>query len=801
MRLRHISVGRLFAEAGGDPWAVNASLQRGRPDEIASLGQAFHDAGQRTAEADAAFEEARRRFKASWNRGNGDHPINDAAEVRRATQSLGIQAAQLADTAAKLEQVAALLAEAQRAAGVVVRALEPRLEAIDYEIGEAFEFEIASLPLSPVCAAILAQSVANLEDRAVEVTAAAVHEVVHIRELYSGQLHHLTKQMRAQDGYDAAPVENLDGSEEESPERAEQDVHAALAGDQAAASRVNEVLESITAEQLAGKTPLTAEQASVLSQLQAQQHGMSVDALGEAERRLGDQRQMIANSWQLMSNPAIVFPRTELKPGARQGDETMRGGAAQLPNSVQQAFDEPFDVYIDAVGGPVLTGDPVRTITDIVMRSNPAFQTNTDLDRRMIQRAGVVMNRTFNLPPELDSSNSPLNTVIGQFVGDMLGAVAPDHPVVHDMLTGPDRDAFLQHVLQHRWEDGGKAVAALFDWTAPAVHGPEARIAGETANAYGSFIGSHEPDLLHLRGDETVGQRSPELVRAMARGLAPYIGNITGTPGAVPEFGCIPDTYGENNESGRLPIAKGIFSVLSTDRTASDYFNGLADRQAVVAESRYIQAVTSHAPDIAGYNADLHNAMTLRGLVNSGIHNAVQAEAENHQIAENAARRAEYDQSKTAYELGVKTTSAATGLIPEGGAIAGPLVGILGQAIEPGVLGPAPTDTPIPADHPLDIMSIGRADREILNAVIASGHRVEGIPLPYLIDGRIGSPDELLGRGIPVTSGAYDATLSRALAGLFTEIYGADPARYVMPDKDMILRYNAVTNDPNPLKR
>lgn len=801
MRLRHISVGRLFAEAGGDPWAVNASLQRGCPAQISSLGQAFHDAGQRTAEADAAFEEARRRFEASWNREHGDHPINDAAEVRRATQSLGIQAAQLADIAAKLEQVAALLAEAQRAAGVVLRALEPRLEAIDHEIGEVLESGIVSLPLSPVYAAVLAQRVDDLQDQAVEVTAAAVHQVVHLRELYSEQLHHLTKQMRTQDGYDVAPIENLDGYEEESPERAEQDVHAALAGDRAAASRVNEVLESITAEQLAGKTPLTADQASVLSQLQAQQHGMSIAALAEAERRLGDQRQMIANSWQLMSNPAIVFPRTELKPGARQGDDTMRGGAAQLPESVQKAFDEPFTIHNDPVLGPILIGDPVRIITDIVMRSNPAFQTNTDLDRRMIQRTAVVMNRTFNPPPEADVPNHPFNKVFGQLVGDMLGAVAPDHPVVHDMFTGSDRDAFLQHVLQHRWEDGGKAVAAIFDWTAPAAHGPEAGIAGETANAYGSYIGSHEPDLLHLRGDETVGKRNPELVRAMARGLAPYIGNITGTPGAVPDFGYFPDTYGDNNDSGRLPIAKGIFSVLSTDRMASDYFNGLADRQALVAEGRYVQALTSHAPDITGYNADLHDAMTLRGLVNSGIHNAVQAEAENHQIAENAVQRAEYDQIKTAYELGVRTTSAATGLIPEGGAIAGPLVGILGQAIEAEVLGPAPTETPMPTDHPLANLSIGRADREILNAVIASGHRVEGIPLPYLINGRIASPDELLGRGIPVESGAYDGTLSRALVGLLTEIYGDDPARYAAPDKDMILRYNAVTNDPNPLKR
>jgi hypothetical protein len=98
-------------------------------------------------------------------------------------------------------------------------------------------------------------------------------------------------------------------------------------------------------------------------------------------------------------------------------------------------------------------------------------------------------------------------------------------------------------------------------------------------------------------------------------------------------------------------------------------------------------------------------------------------------------------------------------------------------------------------------MSIGRADREILNAVIASGQRVEGIPPQYVIDGRIGSPDELVGRGSHVESGDYDAALSRVLGNLFTQIYGDGPGRTFIPDTDMMNRYNAVTQDPNPLKK
>lgn len=91
MQLRHINIRALIAEAGGDPWAIEHSLHAGRPAQIAELAEAFHAAGRCTAEANAAFEEARRRFEASWNRENGEHPINDSAEVQRVTAALGVQ--------------------------------------------------------------------------------------------------------------------------------------------------------------------------------------------------------------------------------------------------------------------------------------------------------------------------------------------------------------------------------------------------------------------------------------------------------------------------------------------------------------------------------------------------------------------------------------------------------------------------------------------------------------------------------------------------------------------------------------
>jgi hypothetical protein len=105
------------------------------------LAEAFHAAGRCTTEANAGFDEARRRFEASWNRENGDHPINDSAEVQRVVQSLGAQSLQLPKIGVDLENIAAALAEAQRSANGQITTLEGELERLEDLIGQALDLE------------------------------------------------------------------------------------------------------------------------------------------------------------------------------------------------------------------------------------------------------------------------------------------------------------------------------------------------------------------------------------------------------------------------------------------------------------------------------------------------------------------------------------------------------------------------------------------------------------------------------------------------------------------------------------
>ncbi|QUR69469.1 hypothetical protein [Mycobacterium spongiae] len=210
MELRHISVPHLIAEAGGDPWAVNRSLQAGRPAQIADLAQAFHDAGRCTTESGEAFAEARRRFEAAWNRENGEHPINDSAEVRRATHSLGVQAAQLPKIGTDLEDIAAALAEAQRDGGVLISVLETQLHDIDSQLGEALRLE-QSGELTAAERAVIDGYITELENQAISDTKSALGQLESVRGGYSDYLQQSLASLRVEDGYDPTSIEGLDG--------------------------------------------------------------------------------------------------------------------------------------------------------------------------------------------------------------------------------------------------------------------------------------------------------------------------------------------------------------------------------------------------------------------------------------------------------------------------------------------------------------------------------------------------------------------------------------------------------------
>lgn len=188
VQLRYISVPLLVGEAGGDPWAINRSLQAGRPAQISDLAEAFHAAGVCTAESSKAFDEARRRFEAAWNRENGEHPINDSAEVQRVTKLLGAQSLQLPKIGVDLESIAAALAEAQKAGAAEIAALENQLQILDSMIGQAIEME-KDPALTAADRQALNEFITGREDDAIRDTKTALNQMNSIRNTYANSLH------------------------------------------------------------------------------------------------------------------------------------------------------------------------------------------------------------------------------------------------------------------------------------------------------------------------------------------------------------------------------------------------------------------------------------------------------------------------------------------------------------------------------------------------------------------------------------------------------------------------------------
>ncbi len=203
MRLRYISVPALVAEAGGDPWAIDRSLQAGSPAQISGLAEAFHTAGRCTAEAETAFALARGRFDAAWNHRGGDPPIDASAEVRRVAAVLGARSLRLPAIGVDLENIAAALAEAQRTAAGQIAALEARLPQLDNLIGRAVELD-QDPGLTPSDRTDLEALIAACEDDAIDDTRAALARVSSLRDGYAGHLWQSLSTVRA-DGYDASP--------------------------------------------------------------------------------------------------------------------------------------------------------------------------------------------------------------------------------------------------------------------------------------------------------------------------------------------------------------------------------------------------------------------------------------------------------------------------------------------------------------------------------------------------------------------------------------------------------------------
>jgi hypothetical protein len=564
-------------------------------------------------------------------------------------------------------------------------------------------------------------------------------------------------------------------TDEEKRRQAEKDVHDALAGDQNAAKRVEEKLKCITPGH-----QLSAEQDAYLSQMQAQQHGMSIDALKTAEQRLGDQKHIIGDSWQLMSNDDVKFPKTDTRVGAIDNpSQTVKGSFDQLPQSVQDSLQHARQYAHQDDTTYLKNTHNLNDIAGIVKDGNPALQTGTELDRGMMRAADTVMDRYDTIDAKAEAAET---------VQNIFDASGRDHQIVHDHLLGThgdNGDDFLHDVNRIAWTDDGKAASSLFNWTNEDHRGPQSTLAAETAEKYASYIGSHKPELMSIDG-QTLGQLNPELVKGYAHGLTPYMGDITGLSTADPHdaFGPLDVKHPEER-----PIAKGLFSVLSTQEDAYSEFHSVANAH-VIAESHQWAEDVKNGVAVTDHDARMADCATLKALGTIGTTEAARALGLNAEEV--------YQQQKQAYGLGVKLLSGYGSLVPGVGPVLDKGIDTYGNAMASSTLGPPPDiSSPTIAN-----MGAEESARFAVNALVADGVAVHGVDPEWFTDvpvdpnhpelgtlSQIPTLDELQER-TRVSQTFMQEELTRALDGAV----GND----LSPADAIAQQYNNVIKNPEP---
>jgi hypothetical protein len=546
-----------------------------------------------------------------------------------------------------------------------------------------------------------------------------------------------------------------DESDDEVKKRAKEDVEKTLKdGDQGAAGRVEKVLGTIKPY-----NELSPEQAAYLNEMQRQQAGMSIPVLHKAEEQLGDKKHVIGDSWQLMSNDDV--PRDAGKFADQQ-----KGGFDRLPDSVQKLVSQ----HGLASSAYTADCDQMKQIAQIVKDGHSELQQGTELDRGMMRLGDRIMDD----PNALNSQED--------VVRDIFDSAGRDHTIVRDMVTGikgDNGDDFLHDINNTHWRDDGKSAGGMFSWTNESAHGPDAQIAAETAEKVATYLGTHDGDLMHMPNgfsDTTLGQANPDLVRAYAHGLTPYMADIASLSSAdrTDAFNFL-----DPGNSDR-PTAKGLFAVLSTDEQAFKEFNGAADALSIQEAHQYAEDVKNHVP----VNADdrrLLDVGVLKGLVADGSTSAAHAMGMNHDQLN--------DWRKGAFETGKEL--ATLGATAAGGPAGGVAIAAFGGLMESSIVGTGATGDG--QDLVIPNMGAEESARLTLNALLADSVHVPGMEQlqPFMKDGQLLALHDVDRNLVPPDTGYQDL-----LNGKLNEVLG-DAKN---PSEKIAQKYEDIVKDPQGQK-
>ncbi|EFV13486.2 hypothetical protein [Segniliparus rugosus] len=181
---------------------------------------------------------------------------------------------------------------------------------------------------------------------------------------------------------------------------------------------------------------------------------------------------------------------------------------------------------------------------------------------------------------------------------------ANSHKVIRDLIAGADGehpdDALIGHLLGQDWDDGGKAVAAVVAWI-PDARGDDFSLGGQTAHAVATYMAAHHDDL--LKDKRLFGDANPQLARALARAMVPYLASMVQDLGTSTGFRRLDDDRAARN-------TRRVLTVLGSDGVASQILKeGVLKTQ----ESWYEQYAQGLAASPTRYGPEFGYSATLQG--------------------------------------------------------------------------------------------------------------------------------------------------------------------------------------------
>ena len=246
-------------------------------------------------------------------------------------------------------------------------------------------------------------------------------------------------------------------------------------------------------ERLTSNTQLTAEQQSALdrgnlnlppermSYLQgfSREFGNKTPAEIKAIMdRSGADGSKVADAFQLASNSNIHTGLPETEPPSI--DNPSSGGKYALPEGVQKVLDGPAMTQPMSSGvfqdgrwivppeptGPLQPTPGLNDLANIVQQGDRGLQHGTALDAGLMAKSQEMLdisNQHSQLAPT-DDAPRWYHDNVDPTLQNMLNAVNADDMVIHDAVTGPGSEHFLNDLTNHQWQDDGLAAGGLFDW-------------------------------------------------------------------------------------------------------------------------------------------------------------------------------------------------------------------------------------------------------------------------------------------------------------------------------------------------